>query len=69
MIEIKPILASVMQTDLHQPAKPANWLEVVAEQIASLRFGVVQIVVHDGRVVQIEKTEKVRLDKSAPDTN
>ena len=69
MIEIKPILASVMQKALHKPAKPANWLEVVDEQIASLRFGVVQIVVHDGRVVQIEKTEKVRLDKPVPDSN
>ena len=56
-----------MQTAPHKPAKPHNWLEVVAEQIGTLRFGVVQIVVHDGRVVQIEKTEKVRLDKPASD--
>jgi len=39
------------------------WLAVVQEQIGALRFGVVQIVVHDGRVVQIERTEKVRLDR------
>jgi hypothetical protein len=58
-----------MQTAAHKSAKPHNWLEVVAEQIATLRFGVVQIVVHDGRVVQIEKTEKVRLDKPTTDAN
>lgn len=58
-----------MQTNLHLPAKPANWLEVVAEQIGTLRFGVLQIVVHDGRVVQIEKTEKIRLDKPGRDGN
>ena len=58
-----------MQTTPHKSAKPHNWLEVVSEQIGTLRFGVVQIVVHDGRVVQIEKTEKVRLDKPASDTN
>jgi hypothetical protein len=58
-----------MQAAPNKSAKPHNWLEVVAEQIATLRFGVVQIVVHDGRVVQIEKTEKVRLDKPANDTN
>jgi len=42
----------------------------VEEQVASLQFGVVQIVVHDSRVVQIERTEKVRLDKSdeSPDS-
>ena len=41
----------------------ANWLEVVRPQVGSLRFGVVQIVVHDAQVTQIEKTERVRLDK------
>lgn len=41
-----------------------SWLELIAEQVASLRFGVVQIVVHDSRVVQIERTEKVRLDQN-----
>ena len=42
-----------------------EWLEVVRRQVASLRFGVVQIVVHDSQVTQIEKTERVRLDKPA----
>jgi len=41
-----------------------NWLETVKIQVGSLRFGVVQIVVHDAHVVQIEKTEKIRFDKS-----
>jgi hypothetical protein len=41
-----------------------SWLNLVAQQVESLRFGVVQIVVHENRVVQIEKTEKVRLDKT-----
>ena len=36
-------------------------MEVVAEQVSNLRFGVVQITVHDARVVQIERTEKIRL--------
>ncbi|MCW5554264.1 MAG: YezD family protein [Verrucomicrobiae bacterium] len=39
-----------------------RWLETVRQQVASVRFGWVQIVVHDGRVVQIEKTERIRLD-------
>ena len=36
------------------------WIDTVRSQVRSLRFGVVQIVVHDARVVQIEKTEKIR---------
>ena len=42
----------------------ANWLELVIQQVSSLRYGVVEIVVHDSRVIQIEKTERVRLDKT-----
>jgi hypothetical protein len=41
-----------------------NWLEAVRTQVSSLRFGVIQIVVHDARVVQIEKTEKIRFEKA-----
>ena len=41
-----------------------NWLEIIANQVGSLKFGVVQITVHESRVVQIEKTEKVRFDKN-----
>ncbi len=42
------------------PARHA-WKKIVESHVDSLRFGVVQIVVHDSRVVQIERTEKVRL--------
>ncbi|MEI8288948.1 MAG: YezD family protein [Verrucomicrobiota bacterium] len=38
-----------------------EWLELVRRQVNSLRFGVVQIVVHDSQVTQVEKTERVRL--------
>ncbi len=40
-----------------------TWLAAVKTQVESLRFGTVQIVVHDAQVVQIEKTEKVRFQK------
>lgn len=43
-------------------AREPDWLVALREQVGSLRFGVVQIVVHEGRVVQIERTEKVRFD-------
>lgn len=40
---------------------PPEWLRVVQQKVESLRYGVVQLVVHDGRVTQIERTEKTRL--------
>ena len=42
----------------------ADWLELVRQKVQSLRFGVVQIVVHDSRVTQIERTEKTRLQST-----
>jgi hypothetical protein len=42
----------------------AKWLELVVQHVKSLRFGVVEIIVHDSRVIQIEKTERVRLDQA-----
>ena len=37
-----------------------DWLEVVRKNVANLRFGSVQITVHDGRVTQVESIEKTR---------
>ena len=45
-----------------------NWLEVVRRQVVSLHYGVVQIIVHDSQVTQIEKTERVRLEKAHAQT-
>ena len=45
----------------------ATWLEIVRHHVDSLKYGVVEIVVHDSQVTQIEKTERLRLDKPASD--
>jgi hypothetical protein len=42
------------------------WIGLVRRQVKSLRYGLVQIVVHDGQVTQIERTERVRLEKQPP---
>ncbi len=42
-----------------------DWIAIVREKVESLRFGIVQLVVHDGRVTQIERTEKTRLPVSS----
>lgn len=38
----------------------AEWLEIVRKNVSALRFGSVQITVHDGRVTQVESIEKTR---------
>lgn len=37
-----------------------KWETAVQEAIRSLRFGSVVVVVHEGKVTQIEKREKIR---------
>lgn len=49
------------------PSSVPDWVAITREKVESLRFGVVQLLVHDGRVTQIERTEKTRLP-SYPDT-
>lgn len=39
-----------------------DWITVVREKVETLNFGVVQIVVHDSKVVAVERTEKIRFD-------
>jgi hypothetical protein len=41
-----------------------TWLQLVRDQVRSLKFGTVQITVHDSRVVQVERVEKLRFDKT-----
>lgn len=48
-----------MKITLSENANEA-WIEVVRQKVANLRFGSVQITVHDGRVTQVESVEKTR---------
>ncbi len=43
------------------PVTVPDWIALVREKVEGLRFGVVQLTVHDGRVTQIERSEKTRL--------
>ena len=47
---------------LHDPATglPPDVLVALHEALERLRFGVVQLTVHEGRIVQLDVTEKHR---------
>ncbi len=57
-------------TAKNAPANPAaeveTWLQTVRTLVESLKYGAVQIVIQNSRVVQIESTEKLRFDSSHP---
>ncbi|OXM87801.1 YezD family protein [Paenibacillus rigui] len=50
-------------------AKPLEvddiWSKRILNSVNGLEYGTVQIVVHDGRIVQIERTERKRFESEA----
>jgi hypothetical protein len=48
------------------PGESDNALSRVADALRGLAFGTVTITVHDGAVVQIDRTERVRVDRAPP---
>jgi len=44
-----------------QPSGTAIPIDDIERAVESIRYGVVQIIIQDGRIVQIDKTEKIRL--------
>lgn len=55
---------SITSTESDRKTKIPEWVQLVLDSVEELQFGIVQIVVHNSKVVQIEKTEKLRLDQS-----
>ncbi len=50
-------------------ALDANALELVRRALTGLRFGEIVIAVHDGEIVQIARTEKLRPPRQPERTN
>lgn len=54
-------------TDNAAPSSDEAWLGIVRTKVSRLRFGSVQITVHEGRVTQVESLEKTRFVTKAKD--
>jgi hypothetical protein len=46
---------------------PAPLLRELVEALRSIQYGTVELVIHDGRVVQLERREKVRFEQGGAD--
>jgi hypothetical protein len=48
-----------------KPRQPDRFvIDAVAAAVATLRYGDIRLTVHDGRVVQMETTEKTRFPQA-----
>lgn len=54
----------IAETDRPAPARveidPAKWT-LIRDALSRLRFGSIQLTVHEGKLVQIDVTERTRL--------
>jgi hypothetical protein len=41
------------------------WSKRIIQSLNGLEYGTVQIIVHDGKIVQIERTERSRFEQEA----
>jgi len=46
-----------------------SWTRLLAEKLRHLRYGTIQLTVHDGRIVQMDCTERTRLPADAAPTH
>lgn len=44
---------------------PTPLIHQIALAICSIRYGAVNVTIHDGRIVQVEKIEKIRVPEPA----
>jgi hypothetical protein len=51
-----------MELSIQEIREPSSVEQAILRAVKGLRFGSVEIVVHDSKVVQIERKEKMRFD-------
>jgi hypothetical protein len=63
---MSPLHTSPSSVESTKPSDPfESWIEPVRHALQGIKFGSIVIIVQDGKIVQIDRTEKLRLDKSS----
>ena len=44
-----------------KPPTSEPWVEIIRRKVGAMRSGSIHLTIHDGRVTQVEATEKTRL--------
>ena len=45
-----------------------QWTQKILRALQEIRYGSVEIIIHDSRIVQIERREKIRIDTDSSRT-
>lgn len=65
-LTMRPRASTGAPADSSLPLPPALFREL-KDALTSIRYGAIELVIHDGRVVQLERREKVRCDVELSD--
>lgn len=52
---------TAIPADLAQPGVPEATVQAILQALTGLRYGQVTVIVQDGRVMQIDRTDRFRL--------
>jgi hypothetical protein len=66
-MSLQPSLRDATPLPAGQDALSPAILHALREALRTLRYGTVELVIHDGRVVQLERREKVRFESEVSD--
>jgi hypothetical protein len=58
------LLPTISVDMIESDDRDAAWIRSVLQAVRGTRYGSVEVVIHDGRVVQLERREKVRFDEA-----
>jgi hypothetical protein len=61
-------LETTLPTDLAQPGVPEATVQAILQALIGLRYGQVTVIVQDGRVMQIDRTDRFRLPDASQET-
>ena len=67
MSHYTPVPAGLHTGPDSQLPLPQALLQELRQALGSIRYGAIELVIHDGRVVQLERHEKVRFDVEVTD--
>ena len=57
---------SAPRPEARPPATRPDHEEAILRAVREVRYGSVEVTIHDGRIVQIERKEKLRMENRVP---
>lgn len=53
--------------NFQKPKSQPRWVKAVHNYFKDMGNGVINVIIHDGRVTQVERTERVRFEREIQD--